>query len=64
MFENTFWTIVKPSTLGPCWGGYFHFIPNKTQKYIGFNLLDFFFQIIYAYWVSIIQYQNFKIIIS
>ncbi len=64
MFENTFWRIVKPSTLGPCWGGYFHFIPNKTQKNIGFNLLDFFLKTIYAYWVSIIQYQNLKIIIS
>jgi len=58
MFENTFWTIVKPSTLGPCWGGYFHFILNKTPKNIGFNLLEFFKKIIYAYWVSIIQYQN------
>jgi hypothetical protein len=32
MFESTFWRIVKPSKLGPCWGGYFHFIGNKNPK--------------------------------
>jgi hypothetical protein len=42
MLESTFQRIVKPFTLDPCWGGYFYFIPNKTQKNIGFNLLEFF----------------------
>jgi len=42
MFESTFWTIVKPSTLGPCWGGYFHFIPNKTQKKYRVQLIGVF----------------------
>ncbi len=43
MFENIFWSIVNPSTLGPCRPGYFHFIPDKTQKNIGFNFLEVFF---------------------
>jgi hypothetical protein len=43
MFGSTFLRIVKPSTLGPCQVGYFHFIPTKTQKNIGFNLLEYFF---------------------
>ncbi len=41
MFDNTLWRIIKPSTLGPCWGGYLHFIPKKIQKNMGFNLLEF-----------------------
>jgi len=57
MFESTFWSIENPSTLGPCSGGYFHFILNKNPKKIGSNLLDFkkdIVYLIYENWVSII----------
>jgi hypothetical protein len=42
MFESTFWRIVKPSTLGPCQGGYFHFIANKTEKKYRVQLIGVF----------------------
>jgi hypothetical protein len=59
MFESIFLRIVKPPTLGPCWGGYFHFIPNRNPKEYRVQLigvLKYIVYLIYANWVSVIHY--------